>query len=164
MFRLDELMTARDMTEAQLAARVDCSQQHINRLRRYKEPNTPLRLMQAMAEVFQVPIWALFADAPPYTPNGDVPCASPTPTRFRLKELVEQRALRSVDKLAVLAGLSPSYVRQIAGKTPPNVRLQALRSLADVLQVPVWALFEHAPTCVGEEDTTQQLPLPMIEA
>jgi transcriptional regulator with XRE-family HTH domain len=72
--------------------------------------------------------------------------------------------LRSVDKLAVLAELSPTYVRRIAGKTPPNVRLQTLRSLADVLQVPVWALFEHAPTCVDEKKATQQLPLPMIEA
>lgn len=161
MFRLDELMTARDMTEAQLAGLLDHSQQYINRLRRTEEPNTPLSLMQAMAEVFQVPIWALFADAPPYTPNGHVPSVPP---RFRIRELVARRQFRSVDKLAMLAELSPTYVRRIAGKNPPNVRLQALRAMADALQVPVWALFEHAPTYVDEKNATQQLPLPMMEA
>jgi transcriptional regulator with XRE-family HTH domain len=156
-FRLNELMTACNMTEAQLAGHLDYTQQYINQLRRNEAQNPALNVLVALAETLHVPLWALFADAPSYTPNGHIPKVIP---RFRIRELAARQKFRSLDRLAMLSNLSPSYVRRIAGLNPPNVRLQALRSLAEVLQVPVWALFETAPPYenIVTEPAQQRLP------
>jgi transcriptional regulator with XRE-family HTH domain len=134
------------MTETQLAGQLDYTQQYINQLRRNEAKNPALNVLVALAEALHVPIWALFADAPFYTPNSHIPAIIP---RFCIRELAARQKFRSLDKLAVLSDLSPAYVRRISGPNPPNVRLQALRSLAEVLQVPVWALFADAPPYEG---------------
>jgi transcriptional regulator with XRE-family HTH domain len=145
VFRLDELLRSRNITETQLASQLEYSQQYVNKLRRHDEPNPGLLVLMSIARALSIPLWALFADSPPYIP--DYVCLPSSPT-LRLRAIAQSRQI-SLRQLARRANISYSYVNQIANNEALNVRLKVLRDLAIVLDVPVWALFADAPPYEG---------------
>jgi hypothetical protein len=211
-FRIGELITARGFKSVSEFARwlkkshINMSQPHINNVRNNSEKtrNIGLQSLSQIAWGLQVPVWALFADAPPYevqpfalngnhhpadklhvngtatfpTPSGDTASNHivkiPSP-RLRIRTYVKRRGTNIgqlwTDRLRMPGQqelLSLGYFYTVASNDAPNVGLQRLEDIADMLQVPVWALFADAPAYDGvsletlEEEDAQALQLPLL--
>lgn len=78
MLRIKQIARERKMPISTLAREVGYSQTYLYNVANNKE-NVTLRILNSIAEVLGVPVWALFEDAPPYNGIGAEPVQQPLP-------------------------------------------------------------------------------------
>jgi transcriptional regulator with XRE-family HTH domain len=65
-FRIREILDRRGISADELSKRVGVSSTYVYRIVGNRVPNVSVNVLDELANALDVPVWALFADAPPY--------------------------------------------------------------------------------------------------